>query len=105
MTLGTSASHREPPLHQSAAIPRLYSNFAVLCGQVGAYEKDPTALALKLQSWLTDVDGEFAAMRKRAAELGRHFSRGLFRIVKDLAALAEESGHGCAPAFMKYAKQ
>ena len=73
--------------------------------QVGAYEKNPQSLALLLQQWLTDADGEFAAMRKRAAELGKHFSGGLFRIVKDLAALAEQSGYGCAPAFQKYALQ
>ena len=73
--------------------------------QVGAYEKDPERLAVTLERWLKDVEGDFAAMRARAAELGKHFSGGLFRIVKDLASLAEQSGQGCAPAFAKYAKR
>lgn len=57
-----------------------------------------------LQHWLIDAEGEFAAMRQRAAEMGKHFSGGLVRIVRDLAALADQAGRGSAPAFAKYAK-
>ena len=70
--------------------------------QVGAYEKDPEDLAKVLQRWMSDVDGELAAMKQRAAKLGAQFAGGLFRIVRDLAALADQAGSAAAPAFHKY---
>ena len=72
------------------------------CLQVGAYEKDPDDLARVLQHWMADKDGEFAALKQRAAKLGQQFAGGLFRIVHDLADLADQAGTQAAPAFRKY---
>ena len=70
--------------------------------QVGAYEKDPDALARVLQRWMRNADGELAGMKQRAAALGQRFAGGLFRIVSDLAGLADQAGAAAAPAFRKY---
>ena len=70
--------------------------------QVGTYEQDPEDLARVLQRWIQHPDDELARLKANAARLGQQFAGGLFRIVRDLAALADQSGHAAAPAFLKY---
>ena len=70
--------------------------------QVGTYEQDPEALARVLQRWIQHPNDELAELKANAARLGQQFAGGLFRIVRDLAALADQAGHAAAPAFLKY---
>ena len=69
---------------------------------MGAYEQDPDDLAKMVQRWITHPEEELQRLQANAAKLGQQFAGGLFRIVRDLAALADQSGHAAAPAFLKY---
>ena len=87
--------------HRVQEIPGLES---LMTGdaQVGTYEQDPEALARVLQRWIQHPNDELAELKANAARLGQQFAGGLFRIVRDLAALADQAGHAAAPAFLKY---
>lgn len=65
--------------------------------QVGAFEKEPRAIAETVQAWAgKGADrGEFDAMVRRAKALGT--PDALFSICRDLAALAEHPSFLPAP--------
>lgn len=60
----------------------------VLDNEVGTFEKDPKKIASILQDWFGERSEELAAMSERARAMGH--PDALFRIVEDLAALAQE---------------